>query len=722
MKRRDFLFRASTALAASLTGCGGSSEATSPAPSSPPSPGPTPTPTPTPLPPSAPWIPSGPGLPTLALHPTQTGLFPYIATAYPLEGAVPNGQTVESPEDPALSASVLSRWPDGSAAVVVLAGETSVVAGQIRQLSLRAANRAMTPLTAARVGQLLTGITCDFGAAGSASISSFGSPERVWWANDRVICARYRLPIGAAGLEAIVDVHAFASNRAFVEVVIENGRLNADAATVTAPTAKSYTSATVAVNGSTIATVSSPGAGMAFPNARRPGSYTGGHEPFRAWYCSTWIGGDPGVEVTHDASVLHNHPWFFRPAETSSEDLQAKYTRPYDTYVPWATCRLRMPGMDGTGDDEEIGLFTECQTDYFLAGNRFARRAVLASGQACLSAGFNWRHTSGEVPTQAQVAGKNTTNARWPLLATEPRWGGPNTADGSHIPAISLVPFLCRPSPCFIEIAQKEFVWNHSNFNSIDGSHPYDQTRSRAWRLRNYAIAAFLTPDADLSRKNGYRSALVASMNAVKVFLDKPWNTFQVLYDLSADDPFDHSTSRTRFQSSFFMHHYCSQSFHAIAGAKVLRDADAVAWNQLADRMMVFPLRWINDATSYEWRAVPYQPTVGTRVGTTVDQSPNNLAQLTRSEMGGTAPTSPGPWMNLYPADLNWSNLAVENSAGVTYPSWYFAAICAAVERGVPGAATAWDKVVTNGGISNFATWRVGYRQAPRFNRWPRNR
>ncbi len=722
MKRRDFLFRASTALAATLTGCGGSSEATSAAPGPSPSPGPSLPPAPTPSPPSAPWIPSGPGLPTLALIAAQSGTLPYLATVYPLEGAVPTGQTVESPDDPLLSASVLSRWPDGSASVVVLAGETALSAGQQRQITLRAATRTTSPLTAARIGQLLSSVNCDFGAAGTAAITDFASPERIWWANDRVICARYRLPIGAAGLEAVIDVHAFSSSRAFVEVVVENGRVNADAASVTAPSTKTYVNATVAVNGSTIATVSSPTASMPTPNARRPGTYAGGHEPFRAWYCATWTGGDPGVEVTHEPSVLHNHPWFFRPAEASSEDQQSKYSRSFDTYVPWATCRLRMPGMDGTGDDEEIALFTECQTDYFLSGNRFARRAVLASGLACLSAGFNWRHSNGEVPAQAQVAGKNTTNGRWPLLTTEPRWGGSNTADGSHIPAVSLVPFLCRPSPCFIEIAQKEFVWNHTNYNSVDGSHPFDQTRSRAWRLRNYAIAAFLTPDGDSTRKSGYRSALVASMNVINTFLDKSWNTFEVLFDLAADDPFDHSTSRPGFQASFFMHHFGSQSFHAIAGAKVLRGADAVAWNRLADRMMNFPLRWINDAAGFEWRAIPYQPTIGVRSGTAVNQAPGNLAQLTRAEMSGTPPSGPGPWMNLYPTDFSWATLTSENSAGVTYPSWFFAALCAAVERGVPGAASAWDRVVTNGGISNLSTWRLGYRQAPRFNRWPRNR
>ncbi len=722
MKRRDFLFRASSAFALTLSGCGGSSEATSV--------GATAAAGPVAAAQSAvslaqgtPWSPNGPKLPTLTLHPTQTGTFPYLATAYPLEGAVPAGQTVLSANDPTLSASVLSRWPDGSAAVVIVAGEAAVIAGQSRQVTLSPGAKQPSALTPARIVQLVSAIAFDFGAAGSAALTDFAAPERVWWANDRVICARYRVSIGSAGLEAVVDIHAFASDRALVEVVIENGRLDASSPSSVAPATVSYTDAVISVNGAAIATVSSPAAAMPIPNARRRGQYSGGHEAFRAWYCSTWVGGDPKLDVTHDSASLQGHPWLFRAAESTGENLDTKYSKAFDSYVPWATCRLRLPGMDETGDDEEIGLFTECQTDYFLSGSKAARRAVIASGLACLSADFNWRHLDGQVPKQAQVAGKNTTNGKWPRIKTEPRWGGSNTNDGSHIPATTLIPFLCHPSPCFIEIAQKEFVWNHTNFNSIDGSHPYDQVRSRAWRLRNYAIATFLTPDADAARKAGYRSSLVASMRVVNAFLDKSWNVFQVLYDLSVEDPFDHSTKRAGQQASFFMHNFCVLSFHAISGAKVLSGADAKAWDQLTDRMTVFPLRWINDASGYEWRAVPYQPTIGTRQGNTVSTSTPNLAAILRQEMtSGTPPNSPGPWLNLYPEDVDWGKLAAESSGGNTYPSWYFATLCAAVERGVAGAPAAWDKVVTNGGISDLEIWRKGFRSAPRFNRWPRNR
>jgi len=725
MKRRDFIFRASSTTAMALAGCGGSSEATSvaaaPAPALPPAPSPAQPASPSG--PAAPWVPSGTGLPTLTLHPGQTGTAPYLATAFPLEGAVPNGQTIVSDDDITLSASIISRWPDGSASVVVLSGEATVVAGQARRIAVRAGTAAQMPLTATLIAGLLQEISCDFGAAGAASMKNFASPDRIWWANERVICARYRLPIGNDGLEALIDVHAFSSKRALIELVIENGRLDANSQSPTAPSTKIYSDAVVSLNGQRIATVSSPAAGMKIPNARRSGQYAGGHEPFRAWYCSAWVGGDPKLDVTHDSVSLQSHPWFFRPAEASSENLQRKYSQPYDTYVPWAACRLRVPGMDGGGDDEEIALFTECQTDYFLSGNVDARRAVLSTGLACLSADFHWRHGDGQVPTEAQVAGKNTQNGKWPRIKTEPRWGGGSTNDGSHIPAIGLVPFLCHPSPCFIESVQKEFVWNHTNYNSLDGSHSYDQTRSRAWRLRNYAIAIFLTPDSDVARKAGYRGSLVASMRVINRFLDKDWNVFRVLYDLSADDPSDHSNTRPGHQVSFFMHNFCLLSFHSIAGAKVLTGADGVAWNQMTDRMTTFPLRWINDASEFEWRVIPYQPTIGTRQGTAVIATPANLSGILRQEMtAGTPPTGPGPWMTLSSNNFDWGKLPIDPVAGTSYPSQYFAALCVAVERAVPGASAAWDKVVTNGGISNFDTWRRGYRTSPRFNRWPRNK
>jgi hypothetical protein len=687
------------------------------------------------------------GMPTLTLHPNATGTLPYVATWYPVEGAVPAGATAVSPDDATLRGSVLSAWPDGSAQVIVVAGETAVTSGVTKTIRLRAGAPSGTALTTARISAIVSSIAVNFGG-GVQTLSSFAAPDRIWWANESTICARYRLSCNVGALEAVIDVHAFragVSNSAWVELVIENGKVNAAADTVTAPSPQSYTNATVSVNGTTIATVSSPSAGGDIPNCRRYGEgyssvkYTGGHEPFRAWYCAAKVVGGTvtaltsaqaqaevfGVEVTHDTTSMRAHPFFFEPTEETTENLQTKYAQTYDPYVPWATCRLRAPAMDGGGDDQEIGPWTECQTDYLLFGNRFARRAAVATGTAALTLNWHFRHTDGTPPTRAQVLGKTTSNGNWPALTTEPRYG-PGTNDASHIPAVALVPFLCRPSPCFIEIAQKEFAWHHSNFGSTNGSHPFDQVRSRAWRARSYATTILLTPDADTTRKADYRTALATNIAVNNSFLDAPYNSLAVVWGLEASSSNADHDSRARCQHAPWMQHFCLVAWNFVDQAKVLRGADGTAWTTMADKACAYVVRRINEATGGEWRYHPYTLTIGDISGATINMGTGDWGAMMRSDMTGTLPPASGSWITSDPGTTDWSGVFTDTSAAVasdsSYPAQMWAAFAAAVERSISGADAAWDKVITNGGITDFATWRTGYRTSPRFNRWPRNK
>ena len=726
MKRRDFLFRASSAMAMALAGCGGSSEATSvaaaPAPTLPPAPSPAQPASPSA--PSAPWVPSGTGLPTLTLHPSQTGTAPYLATAFPLEGAVPNGQVVESPEDATLRSTVLSRWPDGSAQVVVIAGETDVASGSPKAISLRAGAPRGAALTPARVGQLVTSITLDFGA-GPQSLRSFGSPERVWWANERTICCRYRVACGLGVMEAVIDVHAFSSDRAFVEVVVENSRMNS--ASPTLPATQNYSSATVAVNGSTIATVSSPVAGQTFTGRNGTGRYTGGHEPFRAWYCSTWIGGDPAVTVTHDAATLQSHPLFFRVAEANTLNLQSEYTKPYDTYAPWSPCRVRVPGMGGGGEYDEIALFSKSQSHYFQTGDRFAAAAVVNHALGALCCDINYRDaSSGLVPSAANLAGKSGGAKTWPVsgssfggyVAHEPMF------ESAHQPAHGLVAFLCRPSPVFIEIAQKIFAWNVPDSSSSNGRHAFDQVRARAWRMRNYGHAIFLTPDDLTSWKTSGRTMLVSNKADFDAFLDLPWNTLGVIWGTLPSDWASYADySRPRWQTPMWQTDFLVMAMTSIANAKVLRGADATAWNTLTDRLSLPLVRQINESQAGEWRAIPYAETIGDVVDgppKRINMGTGDWGAMRRSDYTGALPAPTGPWLYLGDKDFTWEAAKPDISAGYSYPSQFWGAFCAAVERDIPGANAAWNKVMN--GITNLSTWRQGFRSDPRFNRWPRNK
>lgn len=753
MNRRKFLFGTSSTFAAMLVGCGGA-ESAAPIEES--------VTTIPPLPPPPATFPGGAlsavsqssdGLPALTLHPVQSGTLPYFATAFPAEGAVPAGTSIVSQDDPTLRASILSMWPDGSAQVAVVAGSTVVMSGSSKKIRLRAGPTSGTALTAADIQSRLgvNGIEVDFGE-GPRKLANFGSPDWIWWANSQVICARYRLPCGRGDIEAVIDIHAFAGERAFVEVVIENGKVNASAATVTPPSTQPYTNATVKVNGTTIATVSSPTNGMALPASRLAGTYRAdGHEPFRAWYCAAEVVNGVatvadqnalfGIEVTHDATSMQQHPWFWRPAVSSLVDIQTRYTvaqARYMTYQPWSVSSLRMPGMDGTGGDVEIGLHTQRQADYFQTGSKYARRAVLATGLALHSCAFNWRHNDGRVPTRAQTSGKSTSNGKWPETTTEPRYGGAQTADGSHIPSTTLVPFLCRPSPCFIELAQKETAWNQVDYTpDANGGHNYDQIRSRGWRVRNLGIATYLTPDWDTARKADYRAAITAESYYVRYMLDRPWNVVGAMYGNSATSPgfgttaSDSSANRPGYQTSMFMRTFVALAYHAVDKAKVLQGTALTDFSELADRVVAFQVKWVNDATGYEWRALPYAPTVGAVVSSTeLNQGTGNLVDLTKNETSGTVPTGAGPWLRLGDTAFNYDSISnveagAATSGDVTYSGIFFNAICVAVERGVTGAESAWTAIYGtsgNGGITNFSTWLAGFGYQAHFNRWPRNK
>lgn len=608
-----------------------------------------------------------------------------------------------------------------------------MLASGTRQIALRSVVRGGTALTPARVGQLVTDITCNFGGAGAASLTAFGSPERVWWSNERVICCRYRLPVGAAGLEAVIDIHAFASARAFVEVVIENGKIDANSSAPATPSTQTYTNATISVNGANIATVNSPTTATSL-QGRLAGNWgDNGHTAFRAWYCSTWVGGDPRVEVTHDTASLRAHPWFWRPAVEMTTNYQTRYSQAFDTYAPWRACRLRVPGLGGGGDDEQIALFTQDQADYFLNGNRYAARACLATTTAQLLFTWQWRHSgtgefNGQPPGRSQFNNKGGINAgggaagSWPSGSqNEPYYGGSQN-DASHIPAGPLVAFLCRPSPMFIEMAQKNVAWLHTNFSNINGFHEFDQIRSRAWRTRNYAIALFLTPDSEVTRKNEYRDLLGNYANQMMRFFNKPWNTLGAIWYYGPDDVLDRGGSGAVYRMPAFMHWFCVMTWLAIDGVKILRGGNQTAWTTMARKMGEVPVRYINEAQAGEWRIQYIDIRLGTQSGSSaVNMGSGNWGDMTRSDFTGTVPPNAGTWLWVDQGGVNYSTLTYNPS--YNYADQFFHALCGAVEAGIPGASQAWDRLYTNRGLTNYAAWaQTAHGSNPRFNRFPRNK
>ncbi len=692
MQRRQFLKGTSVALAATLTGCGGGGGESAAASSAPPPAPPVPAPAPAPG-----AGPAAGGLPTLTLHPTQTGTGPYIAAVLPLEGLVPAAQSLDSPDDPNVRSTVVSRWPDGSASVVVVAGETSVTLGTSRQIRLRAAAVNATPLNAARVGQLVSNVTVNCGALGSAVLNDFATPSKIWWANERVICCRYRAPVGAhPTLEAVVDIHAFSSNRALVEVVVENCKMVT--ATPTQPAAAAYTAA-VTVNGAAVTNVQS---------ANAPG---GTHQAFRAWYASSWVGGDPGIDVTQDTGSMQAHPLFFRVWQGGGS--MAAYAA--DTYQPWSVGRHPASNMGGGGDSAFIGPLPKWEVQYLQTGDNQARRAVIASALSVLSFNVNYRDAgTGLVPTFDQLTNKNQQQfgsdaARaWPhSTGAEPSW------EVAHHPAAGLMAFMCRPSPVFIEIAQKIAVWN-GTWSSDNGTFgTYYETRGKAWGVRSLTHAIFLTPDSD-NWKQPARSALFRNSQLLKSFQDDPKSVLGFVWDFSPS--FVQNYGGSGFTQPLWEHHYLVTELHKAASARVLSGAEQSALTALADWAAAQPVRYINESTGGEWRIFYYVTPAG-RSGTTIDSLPTWGQQFAWSYSDAPPPVS-GPWMN--GSGTSYASASVENNAGAYYPSYFWAALVAAVERGVAGADAAWSKVTTN--VTNLSAWSAGFGPEPRWGAYPRNK
>ena len=677
----------------------------------------------------------GTNITTLDVHGTQSGVFPYSATVMPLMGQVPLGYTVKSTDDSALQASVLSRWSDGSAAVMVVAGMVTIGAvpgtvapgGQLdRKLTLQlaqdpAAVRSVRPparLTAARIAQLVNSVKVDFGTAlGAASITNLSSPERIWWANAQTICARYRAGVsGHPSLEAVVDIHAYAgSTSALVEVVVENCKFAAASSTTASlPGSASYT-ATVSVNGTQVTSVNSNG------------GPEGTHAGLRAWYASYWVGGDPGLRVTQLHTDLQQHPLFWKMARNSTADLSG-YAG--DNYVPWGAGRHRGVNMGGTGDHPSIGFLTLWDAQFLQSGDARVAKASEANALAILGYNINYRDSvSGLVPDAAVLKRKSQTGyfKNWPRLSNPQER---MTWEVAHHPAAGLMAFVCRPSPVYIEIAQKIAVWNatygadSTGLSGWQGTWPDTdytgvfssgyQIRGRAWSIRSLNHALFLSPEGS-AWKEGAKYWLDRARLYLSGWQNHPQAILNVMWDDAPNSPTDHQNSQPAFQSPVWEYHWLICELHRSASAKFLTGPQQAALVSLADWTAMQPVRWINEQPNGGWRYLPYTTTIG---GTTpINSLPTWGAQIAPWRIGDP-PTVNGEWMTSYTQGepAAWTDYRPDTVAA-GYTMQFYAALVTAVERQLTGASNAWSTVAN--GITT-PDWQDRFGADPRWGSVPK--
>jgi len=671
-------------------------------------------------------------LPTMTLNTgAASGVLPYMATVYPLEGTVPQGAMLVSPDDASLRSSVLSRWPDNSAQVMVLAGAKSLSAFTQTSIRLRPAVVSDTALTTAYIDSLLGDLVVNFGGGAQTFNNWTSGHDRTWWANSQVICARYRRSCGLGVLEAVIDVHAFVGGRVFVEVVVENSSMTT--ASPSKPAAQTYASASVVINGTQI---NGSGTGSAWAGGAT-------HEAFRAWYCSGWVGGDPQIQVTHDTASIQAHPLLFKPTASAVYDFSSyvpagtqffgtaqKYGD--DTYVPWNFGRHRWNGMGNPGDSRTIAYLPQWECSYVQTGSKHVRNAVLASGLALLSFPINYRDASGDVPTFGQLGAQH-------IGASFPYSGGSPFAnyaaygwDYAHCPAVGMVAFLCRPSPCFLEISQKAAIFNGLGQSNHQFGYWYE-TRGRAWCARNLGFAIFLTPESHPWKPTA-RSSLASNVSYFRTWETDPEQKLNLMWGFQPGGIHyrDEDGTPAGFQVSTWMHHFFAVVVHKLAAAKILTGSEQTELAAHADWATLQPVRFVNESTLGEWRYIAYKLNAGTTGGAT---SNDNLTSIGASSTWGAQrawnktdgpPALSGPFMaagtpevNAYASGWSVNNGDVEADAENTYTGQLWHALVAAVERDVSGAASAWATV--NANVTNLATFKANGGKDCRLHHLPRN-
>lgn len=686
-----------------------------------------------PAPAPAPPLSVGAQMATLSLRSEGAALTaaPYSATIFPARGAVPAGSIVASSSDNTLRGAILSAWDDGSAAVVVCSGQATVSSGGTDSVPINVATGSAGPsLGTGAIAALVSSVAVNFqGSYGSVSLTSFGSPERTWWATPGTICARYRLAAptpGTTALEAVIDIQAW-SDRALVEVVIENSKFNAAASTTsTKPTAGSYTGATVSVNGSTIATVSS----SASPQTT--------HDAFRAWYAAGWVGaGNPALRATQLHTELQEHPLLFRCDQAATFSM-ATYAS--DAYAVWGIGRHRA-SMGATGDDDTLGAIPAWEARALQSGDYRAWKATEASALSILSYSINTRDSvTGAVPHSAVMPQKVQDSfwANWPSNTAGPAF------EVAHQPAVGLMAFLSRPSPVFIELAQKVGTWTATNYGTRDLKNNMDegalgiddctgiignqQLRSKGRGIRNLLHAAWLSPSSHPWRAGGIEW-LDRNVRYLKAYTSNSKFVLGALWEGEPDAPVSLTPGLAGQNSSMWMLHVVIPEVHKLAESQILASissARQIEADAVADAIALQPVRWINEQTNGGWRFLTYR----TRQGSSGSMTTYTTwgAQRAADVTTGAPSAVTGQWGgDVIGDETSWSAieaLGFQTTAyqNTTYTADFWNALAASVERGVSAAsgdaATAWQTMIS--GITNLAAWRAPFGSNPKASAVPR--
>lgn len=709
--RREFLKKLSATLGtATIAGCGGGgAEAISsdtPVAAAPPPPAAAPVPAAAPGSVSAPA--TGQAQFTLFGGTGASALLPFCLGQAFKQGDFPKDRDIACGL-PDFQASVLNRWPDGSAKFAVLAGRAAIAAGASKTfpLSVAAPSAAGAAVAEARLKQSGVSAVLEFAPVGSVDLqsligvtSTYNSTAKRWTAGrvrqdvagPQMSSWTYYSPIANhPHLAAWFEVRCWSDGRIQILPWLENGYLN-----VAGPTSQAGTLA-FTLNGTQRFS-----SAVTLPNHCRTAAIDGAPVPY-------WVDATPGLQFAHDTAYLQQTglvPTYMSKAAANSALLANQKV----VFSPLTQAGFS-PGMGSAGYHPSIGLLPEWDVAY-LVGNADARAqaAVVAHGLAAGRYPVHYRDETTNHPLRFSsypdlclgggaslgIPGTGTSSAN--SYTPSPTGEVPATWATSHHPSVGYMAYLVSGWLYFAEEVQFAATLQYLKQTNVSRGRSQglllpnvgaNTTRGAAWALRTLAQAATVTPDAQETLRNEFMACMASNVT-----------DYHQKYVAQANNPqgvcrpySDYTAGDGKYSHAMWMEDFLTAAWGYTVSLR-LPFSDSVR-----SKLETF----------FQWKAQSIVGRFG-RPGVASEYNFNDAAQYTMAVAPSDTPdyvSGRGPWYAdwgaVYAATLGQANaaLAQDQLRGGNFPevTSYWGnlqpALAYAVTHGVPGAAQAYQRMTS---------------------------
>lgn len=637
-------------------------------------------------------------------------LLPWTAGHFFRQGDFPAGSTIIA-DVPAFQAVVRNYWPDGSIKFAVLSGRCNFAAGVARPVVLaRGAATTGKVLTEADLVAAAPGLTVQLGSLGTVELASvIGKAHRQLLSGTVASEWQYRATLPREPQLAVwFYVRLYQGGRIELMVSVENG----------------YFDLTDAMN-KPVQVIVKSGARVLYDSVS-PIDIKHHTRVVAAQGHSgkLWIGGDPGVIPMHDTAYLQRTGAV--PAFQATSISGTALAGLAQSYQPNAQHNLPGNQLGGGGDSPSIGWLPKWDACYVVSADPRAYRAVLVNSFAAGAWSTHWRNgASNEV-----VAYGDFPTVKKPT-SSGANYGGRNFYSGqygtdwdiSHGWLPGYTAYLVTGDYWHLESLQFFVKWVHYSSGLAARGNATGlmvrslQSRGTAWAIRNCAMAAAMTPDADRERA-AYINAVGASLTWLRGYHTNPLGIVLEPDQAGWGDPGGQRT---------WMSDYVVGTVAWVLDQKILSGTqltDAQAFMQWMGKGLVERFSDGSNPRGWHWMYQTYSPVVSTAT------FPDNQNQANFDANWGIAFERAFGRANGTDLDTpeikayNWAtpnkiaSWSTASSFGAGYFEYGMCALAQCVNQGITGAAAAFRRITS---ASNYPSCKASLANDPRFGLAPRS-